>query len=78
MNIAEAKDFLFWCKENGIFHVEMGDLKADIAIKPEAPAKPTDENSFNHIPSFTVDGIPQEFTTTPFDVSGFQDINHEE
>ena len=52
MDIQQAKDFLHWCRENGVYHVELDNLKADIMPELQEVPKPTDENSFNHIPMY--------------------------
>jgi hypothetical protein len=29
-SIDELKSFLYWCRENGVYHIELDTLKADI------------------------------------------------
>ena len=32
MEITEAKELLLWCKANGVTHIELDSLKADIIV----------------------------------------------
>lgn len=64
MNIDEIKSFLIWCRDNGVYHVELKDtLVADLTIKePEQPKTYTPTN-LDYIPTFSPD-----FVQTPFEV----------
>jgi hypothetical protein len=57
LNLDQIKDLLSWCRSNGIPHIELGTLKADIMLIDNQPAQPIQPTNLDFIPQFSVDVV---------------------
>jgi len=58
LNLDEIKNLLSWCRSNGIPHIELGTLKADIMLIDDQPAQSIPQpTNLDFIPQFSVDVV---------------------
>jgi hypothetical protein len=57
-NLDDLKAFLTWCRCNGIPHIEIDNLKADIILEqPQTPNQPYQPTNLDYIPQFSPDFV---------------------
>jgi hypothetical protein len=59
LSLDDIKNLLSWCRNNGIPHIELETLKADIMLieDPNAPKPEYQPTNLDFIPQFSVDVV---------------------
>jgi len=67
MTLDEAKDFIIFCRENGVYQVKFQELEAMIAEPERKVERFPQEDSFNYIPQMS-----PSIVTNCFDIPEIQ------
>jgi hypothetical protein len=56
-NLDDLKAFLTWCRSNGIPHIEIDNLKADIILEEQVKPQTYQPTNLDYIPQFSPDYV---------------------